>query len=419
MNPMTIALRLARGVPLEQPTPTRKTLTWTSILWVKLFITVALFLALSISYGQPGAVRARIVFVTIVYTFCLGNLDLIALFLLSRVTSKVKGWRLLLLLLGASFAIGTIGSLVSSLIVWASGFVPKPFLVDMLSGAFKITLVVNSVMLLGFLLYDRMRGRLEAENLELQKEVAIGSARRHEQDEDFQKAHEIQQDLLPKSIAQIQGCNISGIAQPALAVGGDYYDAVRFSESAIGIAIGDVIGKGISAALLMATLQATFRAYSASARSPSEVCDKINQVMCMNIAVGKFITFFYAIIDMVQRRVTYCNCGHNAPLLLRRSGDLIRLDEGGALLGVFPHGKYEQQTVALDSGDRILLFTDGVTEAENETAAEFGLERLVQVLRTTRGLSSGRIQSAVLRSVTKFCNGHFSDDVTLVVVAVR
>ena len=193
---------------------------------------------------------------------------------------------------------------------------------------------------------------------------------------------------------------------------------LSFGEEALGVAIADVVGKGISAALLMANLQAAVRAYASDTAEPRRVCEQINSVICSNIALGKFITFFYGVLHTGQRRFTYCNAGHNPPILIRNPETAIKLDKGGALLGVFPAWDFVQETIALLPGDRLVLYTDGVTEAENALGEEFGEERLESLIRKFATSPAAEIQSELLSAVTQFCGGNFRDDATLLVIAV-
>ena len=167
----------------------------------------------------------------------------------------------------------------------------------------------------------------------------------------------------------------------------------------------------------MANLQAAVRAFATDGRGPAELCERINTVMCSNVASGKFITLFYCVLDSTKRQLTYSNAGHNPPILLRGE-DLFRLEEGGALLGVFPDWKYEQRSINLQAGDRILLFTDGLSEAEDSGGKEFGEDRLVEVFRQVRELPAIEIQTRVLETVRSFCRGNFRDDATLLVITV-
>lgn len=235
---------------------------------------------------------------------------------------------------------------------------------------------------------------------------------------DAERALEIQQGLLPKEIAQIDGYQISGAWRPARMVSGDYYDVLKYDEHRIALCIGDVVGKGMPAALLMATLQAAVRVLGSPTVSPATLCEQVNRLTLGNIARGKFITFFYGLVDSEARRMTYVNAGHNPPIMLRKDKSVTRLEEGGAVLGVFPEWKYLQGAVNLSSGDRLLLFTDGVSEAQDQEGNEFGEERLIELLKDCCGLGASDLQRRVIETVTEFSAGNFHDDVTLLVVTV-
>jgi sigma-B regulation protein RsbU (phosphoserine phosphatase) len=328
--------------------------------------------------------------------------------------SEVVEWLLLIL---SSLVMAVVGAALAETILLPLGAPGGETFSGRFLGGLKISLVVSLAVAIGRYAYDRMRERLQTQNIELQKTIETGTARARQQEEDFEKAREIQVGLLPKHIAQVRGYQVDGAWQPALSVGGDYYDVVPFGDSSLGIVIADVVGKGISAALLMANLQAAFRAFAAAGRDPAEVCEKINGVMCGNVATGKFITLFYCVVDAATHRLAYSNAGHNAPILLR--GDkTFRLDEGGALLGVFPDWKYDRGSVELRSGDRILLFTDGLSEAEDLAGQELGEDRLIEIFQQFRNLSATQIQVQVLDAVRNFCRGNFRDDATLLVIAV-
>ena len=146
------------------------------------------------------------------------------------------------------------------------------------------------------------------------------------------------------------------------------------------LCIGDVVGKGMPAALLMANLQAAVKVLASSFTKPEVLCEQLNRLTLNNIDQGKFITFFYGLVDTEALRLTYVNAGHNPPIMLRRDNTVLRLDEGGAVLGVFPSPKYLQGQVDLAPGGRLLLFTDGITEAEDSGGNQFGEDRLIQLL---------------------------------------
>jgi phosphoserine phosphatase RsbU/P len=262
----------------------------------------------------------------------------------------------------------------------------------------------------------------------LQKQVQIGRDRREArqqaiaftraQERESAEARSIQQGFLPKEIPQLAGYEIVGAWQPARVVGGDYYDVLPFGRETLGLCIGDVAGKGLPAALLMSNLQAAFRGFASPAVSPEALCDKLNSLICRNIASDRFITFFYAQLDGVARQLRYTNAGHNAPIVAHKDGSHDRLREGGGILGVFPVQAFDMGVYDLAAGDRVLLFTDGVTEACNPEGEEFGDARLLELLEENRELSAEDLQRKILSVVAEFCRGHWHDDATLIAIAV-
>jgi sigma-B regulation protein RsbU (phosphoserine phosphatase) len=267
-------------------------------------------------------------------------------------------------------------------------------------------------------LYGTTRSRLEERNSQLQQKVEAEQriVRLHEQD--FERAREIQEALMPKQLPQIRGCQLAASCQPARIVGGDYYDAIRLGESSIAIVIGDVAGKGMAAALLMSNLQAIVRAFAHAGLEPQELCAKANQLIAATVAPGKYITFFYAVVDVARMRLDYCNAGHNPPMLKHSKGAMQALGEGGPVLGVFPNACYTGGTAELRPGDCLVLFTDGITEAMNATDEEFGEERLMALLGQ-RSDSADECRRQILAAVTHFSNGAFHDDATVLVMTVK
>ena len=253
-------------------------------------------------------------------------------------------------------------------------------------------------------------------------QIEWARARRERQrleEQELEDAGEVERHLLPDEIPQIPGYQISGSWQPARAIGGDYFDVLKFGESRVGLCIGDVIGKGIPAALLMSNLQAAVRAAGSETTGPDELCARLNRVIAANTASSKFITFFYGLLDRASRRLAYTNAGHNPPILVRRDGSYRRLESGGPALGVLADLGYEQAEVQLSSGDRLLLFTDGVTEAANAEGEEYGEDRLIELVRKNRALGAREVQDAILAAVGEFSRGARADDATLIVVAVE
>jgi phosphoserine phosphatase RsbU/P len=262
----------------------------------------------------------------------------------------------------------------------------------------------------------------------LQKQVQIGRDRRettkrtatntHAQEREIEEARSIQRGFLPKEIPQLAGYEITCAWQPARNVGGDYYDILQFDGDTLGLCIADVAGKGMPAALLMSNLQAAFRGFASPSVSPDNLCDKLNSLICRNIAGDRFITFFYAQLDGTSKHLRYTNAGHNPPIVVHADGTHDLLTEGGGVLGVFPTQTFESGSYDLVSGDRVILFTDGVTEASNVDHDEFGDARLLQLLEENRGLDTGKLQEKILNAAGEFCGGHWQDDATLIVIAV-
>jgi hypothetical protein len=233
---------------------------------------------------------------------------------------------------------------------------------------------------------------------------------------DVHKAWEIQRGLLPQELPQVEGVMIDGSCQPARVVGGNYYDALQLGQQTLAFCIGDVVGKGLPAALLMANLQASVRTSVSDAVSPSRVCENINRLLARNIRPGEFITFFYALFDGRTRKLVCTNAGHNYPLLFRKDGDVVRLNEGGPPLGIFPDCRYGQQELVLASGDRLLLFTDGVTESCNASGEELGEDRLIALGR--RQGDATTLHRSVVETVRTFRAGVLQDDVTVLALSV-
>jgi sigma-B regulation protein RsbU (phosphoserine phosphatase) len=272
----------------------------------------------------------------------------------------------------------------------------------------------------------------------LQKQIGLGRERREsrrraaeearareealihqqEQEREIAEARAIQEKLLPREISQMPGYEIASAWQSARLVGGDYFDILPLDEKMLGICIADVAGKGMPAALLMSNLQAAVRGLSSLAVAPNLLCSRLNSLIYRNTASDRFITFFYAHLDGANRHLAYVNAGHNAPFVVHSDGSHERLREGGAVLGVFATRNYEMGSAQLSPGDRVILFTDGVTEACNLAGEEFGEARLLRLLEDQRTLSADELQAKILAVVAEFSGGLWQDDATLLVLAV-
>jgi sigma-B regulation protein RsbU (phosphoserine phosphatase) len=254
----------------------------------------------------------------------------------------------------------------------------------------------------------------------LQREIADARAakrRDQRQQRELEDARLIQRGLLPTSTPRIPGISLAVAWQPANGVGGDCFDTLAFGRG-LGISIADIAGKGLPAALLMSNLQAAVRAFAQEPAAPSSVCGSVNRLLCRNMASGRFATFCYARIEPDRRRIVYSNAGHNPPLLVRPDGSTTLLSQGGMVLGIFPDNQYEQAEIALGSGDRLVFYTDGITEARSPEGEEFGEERLAQAAVEMRGQSTESLKDALLSRVNEFSGGKFDDDATLIVVGI-
>jgi len=255
----------------------------------------------------------------------------------------------------------------------------------------------------------------------LKSQIEKGQIKRTElrrEREEVEEARAVGEALLPRTIPEVPGLEIATTSQPVRTLGGDYFDVLDLGNGKLGICIADVIGKGVPAALLMSNVQATVRTLATESLTPSELVARLNQSVHRNTTPGKFVTFCYCVVDRNAHQVTYTDAGHCAPILVRANGEVVRLDAGGAVLGVFPKWAYEQATVSLEPGDRLVLFTDGVTEAANSREDEFGEERLAQLISALRDRGAHELKNRILQTVSTFSAGRAQDDATLVVVAV-
>jgi sigma-B regulation protein RsbU (phosphoserine phosphatase) len=261
----------------------------------------------------------------------------------------------------------------------------------------------------------RESARRAAEESQSHKEIALLL---HEQEHEIAEARSIQQGFLPKEIPQLPGYEIASAWQSARVVGGDYFDVLPFDQETLGLCIADVAGKGMPAALLMSNLQAAVRGFASPTVPPNELCARLNSLLRRNMASDRFITFFYAQLDGPGRTLRYVNAGHNAPIVMHQDGSHDRLHEGGGVLGIFPNQSFALGTIRLEPGDRVVLFTDGVTEAGNIEGDEFGEERLVGLLNENRGASAKEIEKKILDAAAGFSRRNWQDDATLLILVV-
>jgi len=301
----------------------------------------------------------------------------------------------------------TVGLAVEAMQYGVSDFVEKPWTNT------RLLEILQKQIGLG---RERREARLRAlEELRARQEAILHL---QEQEREIAEAKAIQEKLLPREIPQMPGYEIASAWQSARLVGGDYFDILPLDEKTLGLCIADVSGKGMPAALLMSNLQAAVRGLSSLSVAPHLLCNRLNSIVYRNTDSDRFITFFYAQLDGPARRLTYVNAGHNPPFVMRSDGSHERLREGGAELGVFASRDYEMGAAQLSPGDRVVLFTDGVTEACSPAGEEFGETRLLHLLEDHRALSADELQAKILAVVAEFCGGRWQDDATLLVLAV-
>jgi phosphoserine phosphatase RsbU/P len=235
-----------------------------------------------------------------------------------------------------------------------------------------------------------------------------------QRDFDIADASDVQKALLPRELPSLPGYEVAAWLQPARGVTGDYYDLFCVDDEHAFLCVGDVAGKSTAAALLMANLQGTLKTLVLDERSPAALCRRLNALLTPNMQTGRFISFFCAELEFRTGRLTYCNAGHPAPIVVRNSAAIARLDRGGPVLGCLEHSEYGEGAVTLLSGDAIVLFTDGVTEAGAQNAEEeFGEERLTRVIDTRSSPSASALRDAICQALMRH-SPIFEDDATLI-----
>jgi phosphoserine phosphatase RsbU/P len=227
----------------------------------------------------------------------------------------------------------------------------------------------------------------------------------------------VQLALLPPADPQLHGYDISAYNFPTEEVSGDYYDWVRIYDDQIGLVIADVSGKGVPAALLMAFLRASLRAATHIGYAPHVSMAKVNYLLWESIERNQFVTAFHGILDASNRTLSFTNAGHNPPMLLDAQGQSRFIESGELPLGMFRDTRYHEYYLMLEPGDLLLLYTDGVTEAQNTQGEEFGRERLAQSVKAASHLSSRELIAAVQKDVMAWTDGKgATDDVTFFVI---
>lgn len=237
-------------------------------------------------------------------------------------------------------------------------------------------------------------------------------------EEELKVASEIQMRLQPFSPPKLDGWEMTGVSFPCREIGGDYYDFIqRKRDSHLIVAVGDVSGKGTGAALLMSSLHAAVRAQSQTRASISEVMGEINQYIFENSPSNKFLTLFYGDVDPQTGTLHYSNGGHNAPIFVRSSGEVERLDKGGLPIGMMQVSVYQEESVIFEPGDVLVIYSDGITESINERDEEFDEERLIDVVKNNLGRSASGIRDRIDEALSRFVGTTAPvDDMTLMII---
>lgn len=250
-----------------------------------------------------------------------------------------------------------------------------------------------------------------------QQLIELLSARERERDLEIAKT--IQMSLLPAGIPEFKSVDLAGLCVPAHQVGGDYYDFIRRKNGSLDLVIGDVSGHNIGSALIMAETR-TFIQAMRQIEEPYAMLDELNRFFCEDLSQAEiFVTMFYLQYHPETGRMTYANAGHNNPILWRNAGPPESLDCEGMILGIKPDINFEQRETHLQQGDILVLYTDGVTEAENQAGQFFGEDRLQALIDEHHHLSAKELIDQILDQIRIFTgNRHFNDDISLVIMKV-
>jgi len=233
---------------------------------------------------------------------------------------------------------------------------------------------------------------------------------------ELSQAAEIQGRVLPETAPDVPGADLAGFNMACRTVGGDYYDFFTYPDGRVALALGDVSGKGMPASLMMMALQARVQVLAEDPGNLAHFMTRLNKATCAKCPSNRFITFFFSVLNAATGELAYANAGHNPPILVRANGDAEMLEGGGPVLGILSIAPYSEMHAQLDHGDMLVLYSDGVTEANNAAYDEFDEERFIEVLKAHRTLPATEIVQAVIQAVTEFAAGApQADDITLLV----
>lgn len=250
------------------------------------------------------------------------------------------------------------------------------------------------------------RRRAYAEKLEGERRVA----------QELEIAQQVQARLFPQMRPEVPGLDYAGVCVQARSVGGDYYDFLELGSGRLALIVGDIAGKGIAAALLMANLQANLRSqFVGMEDTPESLLTSANRLLFKNTDPNAYATLFFADYNPSTGCLAYANCGHVPGLLLRADGRIDQFDSNSTVLGLFADWTCSLSSTALEQGDLLVLYTDGITECENDNGEEFGQQRLTEAIRKASQFPAQELVTSVIQDVLHFGNGRQTDDLTLIV----
>jgi phosphoserine phosphatase RsbU/P len=236
-------------------------------------------------------------------------------------------------------------------------------------------------------------------------------------EDQLQVARDIQKSFLPRIPPSYPGFDFDAINVSSEQVGGDYFDFIPIVDHQLGITIADVSGKGLPASLIMASYRASLIAEIRNNYAIRTIMRKVNNLIFESVERGNFVTAVYGVLDTRNRVFTFSNAGHNPPFILRKSGEVESLTDGGLILGIVPERQYQERPVQFGPGDIMVMYTDGVTDTENDKGEQFDIERLVELVRRNRRLPAKEIRTKIFDEITRFRDINYQpDDLTLVVV---
>ena len=352
--------------------------TWT-LAWAAVGVAVAIGVSFAVGVDLGPVLRLSVLFAEVVGFSAYTSARLVFP-LLARLPGALR------LVLDALIVVA--GTVFGSLVVALTDplYLLREIDIGLLILAFNAALAALVAVALGT--YDRMRRQIEASYRVLRERDAL--------ERELTVAREVQRELLPREVPRVAGLELAGVCQPAIAVGGDYYDYLQPGDGRLGLVIADVSGKGVPAALLMASLQASMRSRFPTAANPGATQRRPERGARPRVlSTARYATAFVATFDPETRELSYSNAGH-LPALVVRQNETFSCEEGGVPIGLFDGAVYETGTRTLAPGDLLALFTDGVSEAPAPDGEEFGAARLAELLHAHRARPLDQVIQTVL-----------------------